>query len=158
MGDLVCDDCGTINSEDRDVCGLCGESLSEERARGRASSWLLALSMALLATLVLGVLPGMLLEYLLSDVTVQGAGLAGYYDAWRRAASGGFWRTYLAIYGFLTIVARLFIFTDSGGMAAVSFPRRRMLWQLNLLLMPMGIVGGLWFRFFTLTVGLDRQS
>lgn len=42
MGELTCDDCGTINQDSRSTCELCGESLSEEEQRReeRKHRWL----------------------------------------------------------------------------------------------------------------------
>lgn len=38
MGELTCDDCGTINDDSRPTCELCGASLAQEEKRQRA--WL----------------------------------------------------------------------------------------------------------------------
>jgi hypothetical protein len=42
MGELTCDDCGTINHDSRSTCELCGESLAEEEQRReeRKHRWL----------------------------------------------------------------------------------------------------------------------
>ena len=43
MGELTCDDCGTINDDSRSSCELCGGSLSEEKeSRDRLRDLLVA--------------------------------------------------------------------------------------------------------------------
>ncbi len=42
MGELTCDECGTINDDSQSNCELCGESLAEEaqRREAREHRWL----------------------------------------------------------------------------------------------------------------------
>lgn len=64
MTDLTCDDCGTINSEYRDDCKLCGESLREEEARREKRGLIFLLPAAVLLTGLVCILPGLLAEAL----------------------------------------------------------------------------------------------
>lgn len=62
---LVCDDCGSLNTRDRQSCELCQGSLREERERDARGSLAKLTFAAVGLTLLMCVVPGVVLYHLL---------------------------------------------------------------------------------------------
>lgn len=162
MSDLVCDDCGTINSDRLDWCGLCGESLSEERARRRSKQLLVSLGVALVVTFFLMVVPGIFVEVQFFHEGGEGSGLGAWWSTWRSVATPKFWGVWSGLYFIGYFLGKLWNPREGishGNVWSVAmggYVRRGA--NVGVVLLPAIVVGNLWAAVFSLTFAPNRQS
>lgn len=138
---VTCDDCGSVQPTRNQRCELCGASLSEELERKEQGSLAGLLFGAVGATLALCVLPGVGIKLYFADHVATSTFVLGYVAVWVIGSALARYFTPKEEYNFGVRVGH-YGFVDNPLSLRDNYDRAHA--KAGLVLLPMGIVAGLW--------------
>lgn len=95
---LECDECGTLNDPDLEACELCGDPLGEERDRRTRRSGFVLTLIAIVATAIVYLPPGYLVEGLVYVFWTFGGSESGT-SSYSATVSWSVWGVYTLLWG-----------------------------------------------------------